>query len=98
MIDGMIWWLTGHAHFFVETAPVAQHKLVGVPVGKPVGCKFAVGVDGLVVDFQHNVSLSHAVLVGIALVPDEADGGLVVLIDKGHSELLLLTLMLSAPL
>lgn len=60
---------------------------VGLAFDEAETKKVGKGEDEALVDLKNDVALSHACLVGLALVPDEADGGASLLGHEGNAKL-----------
>lgn len=60
---------------------------VGLAFDEAETKKVGKGEDEALVDLKNDVALSHACLVGLALVPDEADGGASLLGHEGDTKL-----------
>lgn len=60
---------------------------VGLAFDEAETKKVGKGEDEALVDLEDDVALSHACLVGLALVPDEADGGASLLGHEGNAKL-----------
>lgn len=60
---------------------------VGLAFDEAETKKVGKGEDEALVDLKNDVALSHACLVGLALVPDEADGSASLLGHEGDTKL-----------
>ena len=60
---------------------------VGLAFDEAETKKVGKGEDEALVDLKNDVALSHACLVGLALVPDEADGSASLLGHEGNAKL-----------
>lgn len=60
---------------------------VGLAFDEAETKKVGKGEDEALVDLENDVTLSHACLIGLALVPDEADGSASLLGHEGNAKL-----------